>query len=654
MLTERSWTRLYLGALLLLGLAAGVQLLLPAWRTGLLRTSWKWQLAAGAGLAAAAVLILALAAPAGLERRLKNGARLLEGSPRLGAALFALTLLVLPALFMGPAGRYFIPFFSRLLAFWVLLPAGAVLLGGPWPEINLSQRMAGAALAYGAAYRLATFFPELSTYPLSMGWSETSRYYYGSLFLGERIYGVPTAPSVLHPSRYLLQAIPFLIPDSSLWIHRFWQAALWIGLTGLAAYLLTRRLDIDSRLLQVLTTLWGFLFLFQGPLLFHLLPPVVLVLWGYDGRRPWRSFAVILLASIWAGISRINWYPVPAFMAATIYFLETPRGEKNLLRYLLPPAVWALAGSLLAFLAQAGYVLWSGNDPEQFGSSFTSQLLWYRLLPSATYPLGVLPAIGLAAFPAAALLYLWLRSFWRRYDAFRLLGLGSMLAVLLAGGVVVSTKIGGGSNLHNLDSFLVLGAIVAAYVSFGRAVPEGPSPGDTKSRAIQSWIPPWVLSLAVLIPAGFALSNGRPLVRRDAQVAQQVIEEIGQAVEAVRSQGQDVLFISERHLLTFDTISDVPLEPDYEKVFLMEMAMAGNPKYLGAFHQALEERQFGLIVSHPLRIHYQGRQHVFGEENDAWVQAVSEPVLCYYEPSTTFSQVGVQLLYPLPDGQACR
>ena len=36
----------------------------------------------------------------------------------------------------------------------------------------------------------------------------------------------------------------------------------------------------------------------------------------------------------------------------------------------------------------------------------------------------------------------------------------------------------------------------------------------------------------------------------------------------------------------------------------------------------------------------------FGEENDAWVQRVSEPILCYYQPLETLNTVGVVLYTP--------
>ncbi len=107
-----------------------------------------------------------------------------------------------------------------------------------------------------------------------------------------------------------------------------------------------------------------------------------------------------------------------------------------------------------------------------------------------------------------------------------------------------------------------------------------------------------------------------------------------------------MLFISQRHLLTFDYIQGVPLVPNYELVFLMEMAMSGNTAYMDAFHADVSQQRFTMIVSEPLVIQFQGRDHAFGEENDAWVKGVSEPVLCYYQPSTQLDSVGLVLYTP--------
>jgi hypothetical protein len=86
-----------------------------------------------------------------------------------------------------------------------------------------------AALLETCIYIVVSLLPEISTYPLTLGWSETSRYYNASLFFSQRIYGISTPPTVMHPSRYLMQAVPFLFPDSPLWLHRAWQVFRWIG-----------------------------------------------------------------------------------------------------------------------------------------------------------------------------------------------------------------------------------------------------------------------------------------------------------------------------------------------------------------------------------------------------------------------------------------
>jgi hypothetical protein len=110
-----------------------------------------------------------------------------------------------------------------------------------------------------------------------------------------------------------------------------------------------------------------------------------------------------------------------------------------------------------------------------------------------------------------------------------------------------------------------------------------------------------------------------------------------------------VLFISQRHLLTFDKVQNVPLAPEDELVFLMEMAMSDNRAYLDAFNKAISSQHYSMIVSEPLVIQYQGKNHSFGEENDAWVQRVSEPVLCYYQPAVKLDAVGVVLYTPRPN-----
>jgi hypothetical protein len=139
---------------------------------------------------------------------------------------------------------------------------------------------------------------------------------------------------------------------------------------------------------------------------------------------------------------------------------------------------------------------------------------------------------------------------------------------------------------------------------------------------------------------------------RDNAAAQAVVNAIRDEAHNVTAQGKEVLFINQRHLLTFDQVGPVPLVPDYELVFLMEMTMSGNQPYLDTFHQKLKDQEFGLIVVEPLKEVTYGRSHNFGEENDAWVMQVSQPVLCYYETTRDFEALGVMLM--TPRRQPCR
>jgi len=67
----------------------------------------------------------------------------------------------------------------------------------------------------------------------------------------------------------------------------------------------------------------------------------------------------------------------------------------------------------------------------------------------------------------------------------------------------------------------------------------------------------------------------------------------------------------------------------------------------------LSEHRFGLIVTDPQRIRYAEDDEAWGEENDAWVQWVTEPLLCYYQPKYTIKKTHVWLLTPREDISDC-
>jgi hypothetical protein len=550
-----------------------------------------------------------------------------------GAALFVLMLPVIP---LVAAVKAFEPLSMRIVLWWLLALLGAVALLGPRKGDRFLPLVAFTGVMLAIAYQLAGHLPAISTFPLSLGWSETSRYYNASLFFAQRIYGEPAALPVLHPSRYLMQSVPFLIGDLPLWAHRAWQVLLWVGVTFGTSLALSRKARFETWVGRATLICFGYLFLMQGPVYYHLLPGALIVLVGSSKDKPWRTLLAVVLASAWAGISRVNWYPVPALVAIALFLLEQPIRLRRLPAYLGWPAAYALAGGLTAIAASRAYATISGNPVEEFGSSFTSAMLWYRLFPSATYPLGVVPAILLASAIPLLLILLWARHHRRTLHPIRWAGLGAALAALLAGGLIVSAKIGGGGNLHNLDGYLALLLIVGVILVFG--------PVASEEEASSSWRPSkWVLGAGLLVPVAFALASSPSWQPHDFDYARSTVERITQAVRRASGDGQEVLFISERHLIAFEHL-EVPLEPEYEKVYLMEMAMAGNAAYLDAFEADLAGHRFGLIISEPLNTRLLGSEYTFGEENDVWAQHISAPLLRHYRMSLDLG--GIWLMVP--------
>lgn len=600
---------------------------------------------------------------------LEAGFGLLQRLGFLNYLFFVASIGLFSYMLLGQFGDFLENERLRLLLFWPVVMGGGIFLkaGGlqrSWRELL------GASLLFAAfGYKAASFSPDVSTYPFSIDWSETSRYFYASLFFSKQLYGISIPPSVLHPTRYLMQSVPFLISGLPLWFHRLWQVCLWIGVTLLSGYLLARRLSIPDRSRRWMFIAWTFIFLLLGPVYYHLQVPAIIVLWGFSTREPtspsaarwkfWKNLGIVLLASVWAGISRINWFPVPGMLAATLYFLEVPVQNQKFWRYLAKPVLWTAAGTLTAFASEAAYVVWSGNPSQEFTSSFTSELLWYRLFPNPTYPAGVIPDALLVSLPLILLVVAHLSGKWKAFHRLRLWGMGAVLLVLFAGGIVVSTKIGGGSNLHNLDAFLTLLMIISATIFFGKIKSEpslevhAADASDLKARPFDK-LSASLLAIVLLIPAYFALGSGSPASLPNARTTRNAMATITKYVDAAAKKGGAVLFIDQRQLITFHYINGVQMFPDYEKVFLMEMAMAGNPNYLGRFDNDLKNHRFALIVSEPLFITYKGAAESFGEENDAWVKNVATQVLCYYEPQKTVRGVRVQLLTPRAEAGDCQ
>jgi hypothetical protein len=437
----------------------------------------------------------------------------------------------------------------------------------------------------------------------------------------------------------LLQSIPFLIKGLPLWGARLWQALLWLGITAWTGWTLVRRLGVKDWTSAFFLGGWLFLFLFQGAVYYHLQVCVIIILYGIALKHPWRSLIAVLAASFWAGMSRLNWYPVPAMLAIALYLLEQPfPGGERPWRYARTPVLWGAAGMAAALAGQAFYISISGNtNLEAFGSSLTSALLWYRWLPSPTNPIGIIPGVLLVSLPLWALLFWAARSQPRAVHRLRWFGLLAMLLILMLGGLVVSTKIGGGGDLHNMDAYMVLLAVAGAYLLVGRNSTEQPS-YSTQSVA------PWpIVLLMLLVPVAFSLLRLGAPFSYDAAKATADLSEIRRQVQTHGNAG-DVLFMYERHLLTFGLVPPVRLVPDYEVVSLMEMALSGNRSYLEQYYRDLASHRFAAIVAHPQNLGVETGDFI--EENDVWSRLVAQPLLCQYKAAVTTDYSKVQILVP--------
>lgn len=551
-----------------------------------------------------------------------------------------------------------------LLVLLALLGAGLWLAfrrAGDWLEALLGMGLAHGVLAVAVTY----ITPALLVTPFSQGWSEASRFYNASLFLSQSIYGVPLPLPTLHPTRYLLQAAAFLFSGNSILVHRIWQVLLWLACNGFTAWALARRLKLArgqawlvgiwdemdrmeqhrlkrERSQMLLLGLWTFLLFFQGPVYYHLVLCAGFVLLGFDRARPWQSLLVVLGASVWAGLSRINWYPVPGVLALVLWLLEEPRGQKPIWRYLLMPAVWVTGGTALAFAANAVYVAISGNPPEVFGSALSSPLLWERLLPNVTYPQGILQASAWAFLPVTVLMALKLVFSGARWNWLRWLGLAGVLGAFFAAGLVVSVKVGGGSNLHNLDNFIVVLAVVAAYAWAGCFTPD--RAGEPDRTAWLEVLLAVVLLLPVLQPLADLAPQHKPA--QSPAEEQAYLGKLQALLDSAQGKGP-VLFISDRQLLTFKNLKAGQFEAEYEKVFLMEMAMSGNPQYLGRFAAELQQHKFPLILTEPLNATMQNPAvNPFAEENNLWVTRVEQPILANYKLLQGFNEGNLWVYAP--------
>jgi len=579
-------------------------------------------------------------------------------------------------------GIVFQKFYIRIFA-WIIVVWLLTIISSYGDQLAGWKEFLATLILTASAFSIAVSLKYVNDYPFSLGWSEGNRLWDYSIMFGRDLYIYPAdrkIPVLLDFGRSLVGGLPFIFPGLTITIAR-----LWVGLTLIIPYLLlgigTFRASVKDRVLWLLLVLWAFLFLKQGPI--H--PPLVLsaALVALAWRAPlWYAIPMVVGAGYFAQASRFTWLLAPAIWIGMLEFAGVPIKNIN---EKLQSSAWVraislgLSGLLGGYLLPKTLVLIRSNvSLENIGQQFTSAgtnnieniigyvglqpYLWYRLLPNPTYGQGILLGLLIAAAPLIIVLcYLvinkhWILNTWQKVAIF------FSLLVFFAVGLVASTKIGGGGDLHNMDMFLI-GLFFTGVIAWFN----GGQKWMENSANLNAPIKLVVIFLMMIAPAAYSLTEMRSynfgeetkklLTLTDAPdeksleilPPQNIVDEalviINEEVSLAKKQG-DVLFTDQRQLLTFGYIVDVPLVPEYEKKVLMNYALSADAVYFEAFYSDLAAHRFALIISDPLFTPIKDSSFQFGEENNAWVKWVARPVLCYYEEKINLKEVGVQLLVP--------
>ena len=554
---------------------------------------------------------------------------------------------------------------------WRLHQWGLFLLGVVWTILGIwalqgaprGRELLKVLLVVWSSLAFLAPYTQVVAFPFSLSWSEGNRLWDRSLIFGRERYLYPLdkpIPVFNDPGRILLWGLIYIYPGTTIVTARFWNAFLFTVPYLALAWMVFRQSPQDETSLPWwVMPLWGFLFLAQGPIYTPLVLAAMLIWYGARRKHMLHRALYLMAAGYLVRITRFTWVFAPFMWALFLFLTEgDPRTRAWWKRHLVP-LLAALFGSLVLvqWLDGEGFVnllarldghagILQLKSHSQFGQLTPQALwktltyqsfLWRRLLPNPTFPLGILPG-ALLGTGAVVVILAWM---WTRYPkhpapwtrGYTVL----MLSAFLIVGLIISTKIGGGDNLHNLDMYLV-GLLLVVGWHWQRL-----------GKQVLSELPKPLVLWAVIGPMmvlweyGFAFRPRLPGLN----VQKQALMFIQEAVEQALPKGE-VLFMDQRQLLTFGYVR-IPLVPDYEKKLLADHALSGDVELFSKYYQDLQQRRFSLIVTEVLKVDWEDpTKHDFAEEHNAWVRWVAKPTLCYYKPIATFRELNVQVLEPRP------
>ncbi len=515
-----------------------------------------------------------------------------------------------------------------------------------------------SSLLIGSSLSLGIRFRRVVDYPFSLNWSEGNRFWdYSTLFSKDRYYYSGEINALIDFGRLSLWGIVYLIPGLSLKMMRLWNDLLYILPSLILGIALFKNRSTPFRYV-LLSSLWVYLFLNQGPIYAPLIIALILVILAI--KFPLIPGLLLTMAvGYYAQLTRYTWSVAPAIWAGLLILLNqndfaTPakRYQKSAL-YVISGTVGGIILPVFFPIQQGVYKAVEGTTTtiiDRASSTLSSQdLIWSRLLPNSTNSLGIILAILIATLPTLLIVFLASRKIFRGLGKWeKAYTLISLLATFLVG-IIVSVKIGGGSNLHNFDMFLLTVTLLVGIFK------EPLFQFLSKAEAGLKRGVPFLLILSIFLLFRNDLLNIVPLSLPSKSIQENALNSMQEEIDR-RVENGEILFIDQRQLLTFDSLN-TPLVADYEKKVLMNEAISQDVEYFSTFYDDLQTHRFSLIINEPLNIIYQEDEASYSEENNAYVKWVSEPLLCYYEPLKTFSEVGVELLIPrtspIPDELTC-
>ena len=594
--------------------------------------------------------------------------------------LLASILLIFPVWFLQytPWGIVFDDLYIRL-SFLFLELSGLAFLMVRGSGFMTWRGSILAVLLASSIFVITVSFSNVTDHPFSLGWSEGNRLWDYSVMFGSSRYDYPAdreIPVFLDTGRQFVGGLAFLIPNLTITMERF-----WLGLTLIIPYLLLGlaafRAERKDRVIYLLASVWVLIFLRQGPIHSPLVlcAAAVALIW----KRPlWLAIPLIVLISYAAQASRFTWLFAPGLWIGMLELAGAELQDGKLSRTAwFRAVVLGLAGAAGGYFGPKVVGILAGNAGAEAAISVegvsttisTQPLLWYRLLPNATYGTGILVGFLIAVLPLVIVLFHLAFSRRWKLNVWQSLAILSPLLAFLVVGLVVSTKIGGGGDLHNMDMFLI-GLLFTAVIAWEKGGKEWFAniqfaPLGLKMIVLVLFLLPGLQPFRELHYNGFVQDVSRFATLTDTlkkeklnsfpspEMTEGSLETIRKEVADVRAQGGVILFMDQRQLLTFGFIQGVPLVPEYDKKLLMDQALSSNADYFKDYYADLAAKKFDLIVSEILRKPVKDSSYEFGEENNAWVNWVSIPTLCYYEPKVTLPEVGIQLLVPRADTNGC-